>query len=61
MFAILKETNRDLQRNGNMEIREKCGFIRSHSIKNFFLDHYNHPIYEAGMQLVDMIILRKKL
>ena len=39
---------------------EKCGFIRSHSIKNFFTDHYDHPIYEAGTQLVDMIYLRKK-
>ncbi|MBS6723624.1 MAG: GNAT family N-acetyltransferase [Clostridiales bacterium] len=40
---------------------EKCGFIRSHSIKNFFTDHYDHPIYEAGTQLVDMIYLRKKI
>lgn len=40
---------------------EKCGFIRSHSIKNFFTDHYDHPIYEAGAQLVDMIYLRKKI
>ena len=40
---------------------EKCGFVRSHSIKNFFTDHYNHPIYESGIQLVDMIILRRCL
>lgn len=40
---------------------EKCGFIRSHSIKNFFTDHYDHPIYEAGIQLVDMIYLQKKI
>ena len=40
---------------------EKCGFIRSHSIKNFFTDHYDHPIYEAGTQLVDMIYLQKKI
>ena len=40
---------------------EKCGFIRSHSIKNFFTDNYDHPIYEAGTQLVDMIYLRKKI
>lgn len=39
---------------------EKCGFIRSHSIKNFFTDNYYHPIYEAGTQPVDMIYLRKK-
>lgn len=40
---------------------EKCGFTRSHSIKNFFTDNYNHPIYECGIQLVDMIYLQKKL
>ena len=37
---------------------EKCGFIRSHSIKNFFTDYYDHPIYEGGVQLVDMDYLR---
>lgn len=40
---------------------EKCGFRRSHRISNFFIDHYDHPIYEAGVQLVDMIYLRKEL
>ena len=40
---------------------EACGFVRSHKIKNFFVDHYDHPIYEGGKQLVDMICLRKKL
>lgn len=40
---------------------EKCGFIRSHSIKNFFTDYYDHPIYEGGVQLVDMVYLRRKL
>lgn len=40
---------------------EKCGFIRSHSIKSFFTDNYDHPIYEAGTQLIDMIYLRKKI
>ena len=24
---------------------EKCGFIRSHIVKNFFIDNYNKPIY----------------
>lgn len=40
---------------------EKCGFVRSHSVKNFFTDHYDHPIFECGVQLVDMVYLRKKL
>ena len=40
---------------------EKCGFACSHRIPNFFTDHYDHPIYEAGVQLVDMVYLRKPL
>ena len=40
---------------------EKCGFKRSHSIKNFFINNYDHPIFEEGKQLIDMIYLKKKL
>ncbi len=40
---------------------EKCGFYRSHIIKNFFTDNYDHPIYECGKQLVDMVYLQRPL
>lgn len=40
---------------------EKCGFIRSHTIKNFFIDNYDHPIYEEGILLVDMVYLKMDL
>ena len=40
---------------------EACGFQRSHIISNFFTEHYDHPIYEAGVRLEDMIYLRKNL
>ena len=40
---------------------EKCGFRRSHRIENFFTEHYDHPIFEGGVQLVDMVCLRKKI
>lgn len=40
---------------------EKCGFKRHHVAKNFFTDNYDHPIIEAGVQLVDMIYLQKEL
>lgn len=40
---------------------EKCGFIRSHIIKNFFIDNYDHPIYEEGILLVDMVYLKMDL
>jgi GNAT superfamily N-acetyltransferase len=34
---------------------EKCGFEISHRIKNFFTDNYDHPMFEEGIQLVDMV------
>lgn len=30
-------------------------------LKNFFTDNYDHPIYECGVRLVDMIYLQKKI
>lgn len=40
---------------------EKCGFVRSHIIPGFFTANYDHPIYENGIQLVDMIYLQRVL
>ena len=40
---------------------EKCGFVRIHSIPNFFTDNYDHPIFECGVQLVDMVYLQRPL
>ena len=40
---------------------EACGFRRHHLVKNFFTDHYDHPIYEGGVQLVDMVYLQRAL
>ena len=40
---------------------EKCGFVRSHIISNFFIDNYDHPIYESGIQLIDMVYLQRPL
>ena len=40
---------------------ESCGFRRHHPVKNFFTDHYDHPIYECGVQLVDMVYLQRDL
>ena len=38
----------------------KCGFKESHRIKNFFTDNYDHPMFEDGVQLIDMIYLKKE-
>ena len=40
---------------------EKCGFVNSHIIENYFLNQYDKPIYEDGVQLKDMVYLKKKL
>ena len=40
---------------------EHCGFVRSHILPNFFTDNYDHPIYECGVLLTDMVYLQRKL
>ena len=40
---------------------ESCGFIRHHVIPDFFTDNYDHPIFEGGVQLKDMVCLRMPL
>jgi GNAT superfamily N-acetyltransferase len=40
---------------------KSCGFEKSHRVKNFFTDNYDHPMFEDGIQLIDMIYLKKKL
>lgn len=37
-----------------------CGFTQSHRVKNFFTDNYDHPMYEDGIQLVDMVYLSRE-
>lgn len=40
---------------------KNCGFVYSHRIPNFFTDNYDHPIFEAGKQLKDMIYLKIRI
>ncbi len=40
---------------------KSCGFKICGKVKNFFTDNYDHPIFEGGIQLRDMIYLQKKL
>lgn len=40
---------------------QRCGFRRSHVVKDFFTRHYDHPIYEAGRLLTDMVYFRMEL
>lgn len=40
---------------------EKCGFKEKYRVKNFFTDNYDHPIFECGKQLIDMVYFEKEL
>lgn len=40
---------------------EKAGFVYSHTVSGFFTEHYPEPIYDNGVQCVDMIYLVKEL
>lgn len=40
---------------------KKCGFKESYRVKDFFIENYDHPIFECGKQLTDMIYLEKSL
>ena len=43
---------------GILNFYGSCGFTESHRIKNFFTDNYDHPMFENGKQLIDMIYLK---
>lgn len=44
-----------------LDFYKQCGYVNSHIVANFFVDHYEKPIYENGIQLTDMIYLKKNL
>ena len=44
-----------------IQFYQKNGFRISHRIKNFFTDNYDHPMFDTGVQLVDMVYLSKRL
>lgn len=37
---------------------QSCGFRESHRVANFFTDNYDHPMFENGKQLIDMVYLK---
>lgn len=40
---------------------ERCGFVVSHRVENYFLDHYDIPMFEEGVQLKDKVYLKAEL
>ena len=44
-----------------LQFYQKHGFKLSHRVKNFFTDNYDHPMFEDGIQLIDMVYLARQL
>ena len=38
---------------------EKCGFVYSHRVRDFFTENYHEPIVEAGVTLRDMVYFKR--
>jgi len=46
---------------GILSFYENSGFVFSHRIENYILEHYNEPIFEDGVQLKDKVYLKREL
>ena len=40
---------------------ESCGFAFSHRLKDFFVEHYDEPMFDAGVQLNDKVYFKMDL
>ena len=40
---------------------ERCGFTTYDITRNYFLEHYDHPIFEGGRQLKDRVCMKMDL
>ena len=40
---------------------ERCGFVFSHRLENYFIEHYREPMFEDGIQLKDKVYFQKDL
>ncbi|OAJ75313.1 acetyltransferase [Brevibacillus sp. SKDU10] len=44
-----------------LALYQKCGFRITHIDKDFFIRHYDEPIFENGIQCIDMVRLSQDL
>lgn len=44
----------------SLSFYHNCGFTEFHRVKNFFVDNYDHLMFEDGIQLVDMVYLKRE-
>jgi GNAT superfamily N-acetyltransferase len=40
---------------------ERCGFTTSHRLENYFIEHYDEPMFDTGVQLKDKVYLKMDL
>lgn len=63
-MALLRRLPYPVGRHGDSPLTlpfyHSCGFTYSHTLPDFFTRHYDHPIIEGGMQLKDMIYLKRE-
>jgi len=45
----------------HLRFYENSGFVISHRLKNYFVEHYAEPIIEGGVQIKDKIYLKRAL
>lgn len=64
LFSSYTECNTMLVRAGDVPsaitFYKKCGFTELHRLVNFYIDNYDHPMFENGKQLVDMVYLKRE-
>jgi ribosomal protein S18 acetylase RimI-like enzyme len=46
---------------GQLVLYQKMGFEMNHILKSFFTDNYPEPMYENGILVRDMVVLKKAL
>jgi ribosomal protein S18 acetylase RimI-like enzyme len=46
---------------GQLALYQKCGFRMTSIDRDFFIRHYSEPIFENGIQVVDMVRLSQDL
>jgi len=46
---------------GVLSFYEKCGFVKTHIIADYFTTHFDYPIIEDGIVLKDKVYLERRL
>lgn len=57
-YLIIATANSSLN---NLIFYKSLGFSQYKTIKNFFIDNYDQPIFEEGIQARDLIYLKKSI